>query len=52
VKYAQAFIMGMPGGFGTLDGRLFEAMTLVRYQPLPAYRYGLGLLEWPGVRVD
>ncbi len=51
VKYASG-IVGMPGGFGTLD-EIFEALTLVqtgKIQPFPIVLYGSsfwsGLVDW------
>jgi uncharacterized protein (TIGR00730 family) len=56
VKYACG-IVGMPGGFGTLD-EIFEAMTLVqtrKIKGLPIVLYGedywSGLIEWMKVQL-
>lgn len=56
VKYASG-IVGMPGGFGTLD-EIFEALTLVqtkKIQPIPVVLYGsefwAGLIDWLETRV-
>ncbi len=56
VKYACG-IVGMPGGFGTLD-EIFEALTLVqtrKIQGIPVVLYGShfwsGLIDWLETRV-
>ena len=56
VKYACG-IVGMPGGFGTLD-EIFEALTLVqtrKIKSLPVVLYGReywgGLIEWIETRL-